>query len=295
MFRCSRKNRIKSKGEEAQVRPQWFQDDPEPRGKLFSIRAPRTVVGVLILVNIIIYIVQNIFRSTQGVDPLIEHLGLDCSKMLTGTFFLYLYQFITSQFLHSGIFHILFNMIVLWFFGRDLEGLLGSRRFLFLYLTSGVVGGIACVVTDSQSHVVGASGALYGIVVYYAMTWPTRRVHILLFPFMVPMRVMHMALLFVGISLFSGLFSQGDGIAHFGHLGGALFGFLFHRYGRRWETAVDQVKERRKQRDRDKEIRRETEVDRLLKKIHEEGIGSLTPSERSFLNETSRKIRNGRK
>lgn len=278
------------------MRPTWFEDDPKPRRPAFRPRMPQSVVGVLILVNVIAFLLQNLFSGTSTGDVLTLYLALEPSSLLSTTFFLHLHQLLTYQFLHGGLWHIALNMIILWFFGRELEPRLGSGRFLFLYLVGGVVGGIVFIIwgafSDRLVPVVGASGAIYGIVVFYAMLWPHKRVNVFLFPFMIPMKVMHMAMIFVGISLFSGFFAQDSGVAHFCHLGGALFGYLFYRYEQRVRVMIDQAKEWKKQRDESVEQDRQEEVDRLLAKIHEEGISSLTPKERAFLNETSRKLRN---
>ena len=287
------------------MRATWFEDDPAPRRPTFKPRMPQSVVGVLIVVNVIVFLLQTILASSSSGDVLARYLALDCYKLASGTFFLHLYQFFTYQFLHGGLLHIFMNMIVLWFFGRELEPRLGSGRFLFLYLAGGVVGGVVFLIWGAFREmlvpVVGASGAIYGIVVFYAMLWPHRKVNVFLFPFMIPMKVMYMAMIFVGFSLFYGFFAgggeetgraEGAGVAHFCHLGGALFGYLFYRYEQRLRTMIDQAREWKKERDINAEEERQEEVDRLLAKIHEEGISSLTPKERSFLNETSRKLRN---
>jgi hypothetical protein len=83
-------------------------------------------------------------------------------------------------------------------------------------------------------------------------------------------------------------------VAHFCHLGGALFGFLFYRYERRLRRSIDQAREWKRRREEESDEQRQAEVDRLLRKIHEDGIGSLTPSERDFLNKASRKARKGK-
>ncbi len=280
------------------MRATWFQDDNEPRRPRIPVRLPTTVVGALLVINIVVFLMQNIFYSIADIQ-FDFYLGLNCSKLLSLAFPLFIYQFITYQFLHGGLFHILINMIMLWFFGKELESHLGSRRFLFLYLAGGVLGGIVFLLWSllpdgGGTIVVGASGAIYGIVVYTAMCWPQKTVNVFLFPFMIPMKVFHLALLLVGISLVSGLFSHaGDpGVAHFCHLGGALFGFLFYRYERACSDIIEGARRRKAMKEKQNEEKREGEVDRLLSKIHEEGIGSLTQSERDFLNEASKKMRN---
>jgi membrane associated rhomboid family serine protease len=280
------------------MRSTWFQDDPVPRRPSLSFRMPQSVVGILIIANIVVFLLQNVFGMSRTGDIFSEYLALNGGDILSGLFFLHIYEFVTYQFLHADFLHIFFNMLMLWFFGRELEKLLGSRRFLFLYLGAGVVGGVCFVILSALqgvlAPVIGASGSVFGIVIYYALMWPRKKVNVFLFPFMIPMQVMYMALFMVGADLFYGIFASGDGVAHFCHLGGALLGYLFFRYERRWEEAVAQTREWKRDRDERNEETRREEMDRLLEKIHEEGIGVLTPSERKFLNEASKRIR-GRK
>ena len=280
------------------MRPTWFQNEPSPRRPAFSLRMPGTIVGLLILANVLVFLLQNITRSLEGVDLLIPYLALHCRDLLGATFFLSFYQLVTYQFLHAGFLHIFVNMLILFFFGRELESLLGSRRFLFLYLAGGAAGGVAFVALSAFSAgaptVIGASGAVFGILVYYALMWPRRTVNVFLFPFMIPMQVMFLALIMIGAELFYGIFSSGDGVAHFCHLGGALFGYLFFRFERRWREMAAWAGERKRRFEGESDGKREIEMDRLLKKIHEKGLGSLTSSERSFLNEASRRIRRRR-
>jgi hypothetical protein len=140
--------------------------------------------------------------------------------------------------------------------------------------------------------VVGASGAIYGIVIYYAMMWPNRTLNVFLFPFIVPMKAKTMALFMVGISLLYGFFpSNLDRVAHMCHLGGAVFGFLFFRYEGRYKRLVREVQTRKDRKSVREDLDREKEIDRLLGKIHSKGISSLTDAERKFLNQASRGYR----
>lgn len=286
------------------MRPTWYEQDSGSGGRrrgypFTGFSTPRSVVGILLVVNIVMFLLQNILSlplfSSSGQDPLVPILGLHCHKMLGPQVFILFYQFVTYQFLHGGIIHILINMIVLWFFGRELESRLGSRRFLVLYLAGGVFGGMLFMffsaLSGSQIPVIGASGAVFSVVIYFAMVWPERTVNLFLIPFIVPMKVKHMALLFVGLDLFNGLFNTTSGKAHFCHLGGALFGFLYYRYEQRVKIAFHRAKERKRRREEESEADIQAEVDRLLRKIHEKGLSSLTAAEKTFLNETSRRFR----
>jgi membrane associated rhomboid family serine protease len=190
--------------------------------------------------------------------------------------------------------HILFNMLMLWFFGRELESYMGRRKFAFLYLVSGVAGGLTQILVgvllggDILPHVVGASGAIYGILIYYALKWPDRTVIFIV----ISLRARTLALIMVGISVLYGFFpASGDSTSHMCHLGGALLGFLYFRYEGGYKRVVATIKVHQGQKIVQKSMDEEKEMDRLLLKIHEEGIHSLTDKERKFLNEASRRYR----
>ena len=283
-------------------RSTWYEDDPRPQrlGAGFSWR-PGSVVQILILVNIALFVLTYLLDTAGYGGYVTAFFGLNPRYFTTWAAPLFLYQLVTYQFIHGGLFHILINMLILWFFGRELEGFLGRRRFLLLYLAGGVAGGVVQVVVGllrgpaELPPVVGASGAVYCIMVYYALMWPNRTVSLFIFPLVVPMKVKYMAMLFVGISVLYGFFpGQGDMVAHMCHLGGAFFGFLFFRYEGRWRGYVSRLREHRQRDEERKRLDTEQEMDRLLKKIHDEGITALTERERRFLNQASRDYRRQR-
>lgn len=143
-------------------------------------------------------------------------------------------QIVTSAFLHGGIWHLATNMYGLWLFGRDVERVIGSGRFLLLYSASVIAAAITqALVTSMIVHpepTLGASGGIFGVLVAYAMLFPTR-VLILLFP-PIPLPARLFVMLYAGVELFAGLTGTFAGIAHFAHLGGALGGWLTMR---RWQ------------------------------------------------------------
>lgn len=283
------------------VRSTWY--DEEPAG-FFGMNSPKrnlaTPVNIIIAICIVLFLIDAILDRI-GVEAALSqklHLGLDCSKIITPWFWVLPFQLFTYQFLHSGVMHILINMLILFFFGRELQNVLGTKRFLTLYFVSGIFGGLVQIVAallmgaGSFPLVVGASGAIYGIVIYYAMRWPNRTVNMFIFPIIVPLKVWVLACIMVGISLFSGLLSdQGDMVAHMCHFGGAVFGFLYFRYEIKMVQLADSMKERGERKAQEKIMEQEAEMDRLLEKIHKEGIKALTPAERKFLNEASRGLR----
>ena len=143
------------------------------------------------------------------------------------------WQPFTYMFMHGGWEHIIFNMFTLWMFGRFIEMDLGSRRFLTYYLVCGVGAGViqmlACWATGAPLNVptVGASGAIYGLLLAFAMLPPNDIIRPLIPP--IPMKAKWAVLVFCAIELFLGIRGEifsADNVAHFAHLGGALFGWM---------------------------------------------------------------------
>lgn len=207
---------------------------------------------------------------------------------------------ITYMFLHGGLGHIFFNMLGLFFFGPRLEQRLGGRRFLWLYFTSGLMGAALSLVTP-MVPVIGASGAVFGVLLGFAHYWPREPIYIWgVFP--VEARVL--VVVVTALSLFAGFTGAQAGIAHFAHLGGFLGGFLYIRWMERRSPArlfrARAAAPARSARTADSdmkrwaEIRRDqmhpvnrAELDRVLDKINTSGVGSLTADERAFLDRFS--------
>ena len=138
------------------------------------------------------------------------------------------WQFLTTMFLHGGYFHLAINMFVLWMFGSQVENLWGSKRFLVFYILSGLGASLLhSLVTMSdavQVPAVGASGAIFGVMIAFGLLFPNQVILVGLF---IPMRARTAVLVFIAIDLFAGIRDiPGDNIAHFAHLGGALTGFI---------------------------------------------------------------------
>jgi membrane associated rhomboid family serine protease len=146
------------------------------------------------------------------------------------------WQLLTYGFMHGGLAHIAFNMFMLWMFGRELELVYGTRRFLAYYLTCIVGAGIVqLVVAALQGGIyptIGASGGVFGLLLLFGMTFPNRMI-MLLFP-PIPMKAKYMVILFGFLELYFGLSGVAPGIANFAHLGGMLFGFILIQ---RWRRA----------------------------------------------------------
>ncbi len=219
-----------------------------------------------------------------------------------------IWEFLTFQFLHFGVFHILANCMGLYFFGPLMERWWGSRKFLVFYLLSGVAGGVFFTLLafagilpfGLQSTLVGASAGIYGILAGIAVTAPAMRVALLFPPIEMSMRTMAIALLAIAtLSILTGIGGNAGGEA--GHLGGAIMGFLLVKFPHllRWagphDPDVEIIPPRRPRRPAEAklrprsnvDLRQSNEVDTILDKISREGFQSLTADERATLERAS--------
>lgn len=138
------------------------------------------------------------------------------------------WQLVTYLFLHGGFGHILWNMLALWMFGAEIERTWGTRRFLQFYFFCGAGAGVSVVVLNylfgnPDVPTIGASGAIYGILMAYAILFPNRTI---LFGFLIPIQVKYFVMI-IGAIAFLSSFGPNTGVSEFAHLGGLLFGFLF--------------------------------------------------------------------
>jgi membrane associated rhomboid family serine protease len=141
---------------------------------------------------------------------------------------LYLWQLATYLFLHGGFFHIIFNMFILWQFGPDLESLWGSQQFVFFYFFTGIGAGLIDVLASpgSPAMTIGCSGALFGIMLGWALLFPNRVIYLYM---LIPVKAKWFVL-FIGLIEFLNEFTQpGSGVSHIAHLGGLLFGYIYIR------------------------------------------------------------------
>lgn len=207
------------------------------------------------------------------------------------------WTFLTYMFLHGGLGHIFFNMLALFFFGPRLEERLGSRQFLTLYFVSGIAGGLLSLLFTPHVAIIGASGAVFGVMLGFATFWPR---HEVLIWGILPIQARWLVMLLTGIALFAGFGGGGGGIAHFAHLGGFLGAWIYLKVlevrspARQWQRKVATpkpiVETANSALDRWRRIRRDDlhpvnrdELDRVLDKIGATGLNSLTAAEREFL------------
>ena len=138
----------------------------------------------------------------------------------------FLWQLLTYIFLHGDFLHILFNLFSLWMFGGELENYWGSKKFLFYFFFCGIGAGIFTVLF-SRYPVIGASGAIYGLLLAFGWLFPNRPIYIY---FLFPIPAKYMVIIYGVIELFSSSSGVGGGIAHLTHLGGLLFGLVYMAY-----------------------------------------------------------------
>ncbi|MBL0058140.1 MAG: rhomboid family intramembrane serine protease [Elusimicrobia bacterium] len=255
-----------------------------------SYRTLPPAVKALLTLNVGVFVLQWIFSLTGGPD-LVPLFGLT-PGFVTGR--LWLWQMVTYMFLHGGVFHLLFNSYMLWALGKVIELQWGTRSFLFYYFLCGV--GAAAVNVAVQPNalvpVIGASGAIYGLLVAFALMFPNA---VFLVMFIVPMRAKHAVIFFALLELMFSSSANASHIANVAHLGGMATGFLYlksrtWRYDiRLWRGRIgDWIHRRTAPKPPISFHELGAEVDRILEKISAKGRSSLTSDERELLERYSR-------
>jgi len=245
------------------------------------------MIQALVIINVVMFLLQQVADR-----QLTYYLGLVPVAFWHG----YIWQVVTYMFLHGGFWHLFFNMFVLWMFGRVLEEVWGPKKFLIYYMVTGIGAGIinAAVMPGSPVPTIGASGAVYGLLLAFGMMFPNQQIYIY---FLFPIKAKYFVIVMFAIELFSGI-NPNSNVAHFAHLGGMIVGYIFLRWGylaTKVKHKVEMERHDKKMRvvwDRREEIMKlQREVDALLDKINRHGMESLTPDERSRLKEASQKLR----
>jgi membrane associated rhomboid family serine protease len=187
----------------------------------FGPGAISTALKSIIAVNVVVFLLQAVVPSltfTFALRP----------DAVYGQ--LHVWQLVTYMFLHGGLFHILFNMLALWMFGGELERLWGTRYFLKFYFVTGIGAGALTVLVSllggfeqlQTAYIIGASGAIYGLLLAYALYFPDRIIYYIVFPIQAKYFVM-----IVGAIAFYSSVNDSGGVANVTHLGGLLVGYLF--------------------------------------------------------------------
>ena len=247
----------------------------------------------LLIANVVCFIVQQLIAIAFHAEVI---FGLVPVLVLLRGF---VWQPITYMFLHGGIFHLLWNMLALWVFGCDVERRWGTRRFIRFYFLGGLSAAACTLVVAlinermAANATIGASGAVLGILAAYAMLFPDNRITLLLmFVLPITMKAKTLAIGYTVITVLMILSAPGSGgVAHFAHLGGLAFGYLYVKYGDFFEMWLRQRRAirsqkrlwaRSEQHEKYERFMRE-EVDPILDKISREGVESLTRRERAIL------------
>ena len=232
-------------------------------------------VKLILLINLIVFIITELFGFKYLFFPL---FGLVPKLALTSY---QLWQPLTYIFLHSGFFHIFINMLVLWMFGKELEYRWGKNKFLLYYFITGIGSGIVTILFNPFSiiPVVGASGAIYGILTAYSLLYPDRRVYIY---GIFPVQIKYM-MIFLGITAFiASIANNNSTISHLTHLSGKIIGFLYLKknliknYIPKIKIHDNDLKSSTKNNSMD-------EIDIILEKLKQNGWEGLTEIEKNRL------------
>ena len=197
-----------------------------------------TALKALIGVNVLMFVVQVALPITTELFGLHPAWIIHARSTVAPEHSLWVWQVATYMFLHGGIFHIVFNMLALWMFGAELERMWGTRYFLKFYLATGIGAGVLTVLFSllplgfarqlQYANVIGASGAIYGLLLAYALYFPDRPIY-MYFVFPIPAKIF--VAIMGGIAFLSSL-SEAGGVANATHLGGLLVGYVFLKSAR---------------------------------------------------------------
>ncbi len=268
---------------------------------------------VILVANVAIFVVQAFLERWSSV-PVKDYFYLSTVGISQG----FVFQLVTYQFLHAGVMHLAVNLLVIYFFGKALEEVLGQKDYLMLYFTGGVVGGIFQIALAWSfpdtfgGYVVGASASAFGLVAAFATMFPERTITLLLF-FVFPVSLRAQTLLWIalGLAVF-GIVIPGGNVAHGAHLGGLCVGMSYVHFVLRksWRFQMPSLMKLKTPPVR--VVKREKswsgggrkpvdaqptntdfisrEVDPILEKISEQGIHSLTEEERAILESARSRI-----
>lgn len=263
-----------------------------------------SAVTWLIIVNAGVFLLDGILAGARRGGTLAPG-GWGGFTIAEGIKGLELWRLVTYQFLHADFWHILFNMVVLYFFGPLMEKWWGTRRFVAFYLVCGCGGAIlytlfsmvpGLLAVGEGTRLVGASGSIFGILAACAVKYPEMRVMLLIPP--IPLRMRTLALAILGIAAFSLLVGARNAGGEAAHLGGAALGWVLVRYpellgwverlgaGRLKELGT-RVGAARAGRRRRQDKTQQAQVDRILAKVKEKGLASLTPREKKVLQDAT--------
>ena len=252
-------------------------------------------IKILISINFVIYVLQSLAGKE---DIFFRLFGLVPNVFISE---LMLWQPFTYMFFHApyyssvGISHILLNMLGLWVFGRELEQAWGKNKFLKYYFLTGIGSGVITYLfqINSDNPVIGASGAVYGILLAYGISFPNRMLYIW---GLIPVRSIWLVVIMGSIAFF-GLLGRADGISHVTHISGMFIGYMLLK--KKWQLSDIIFAMRKKtvefqvQRKEDRALKKKyinRDIDIILEKIKEVGFSGLSNEEQSKLYEASKNL-----
>ncbi len=288
----------------------------------FSFFPP--VIKTLLLSNVIVWLLLFLFSRYQINDiPVTSIIDRVFALNPLGHGFR-IWQLFTYLFMHYQFLHIFFNMFALWMFGMELENTWGSRRFFIYYTVCGIGAGVANLIFAPMFGVaaptIGASGAVYGVLIAFGMLFPDRP--IFMFPIFFPIRAKYLVAFYIAFEIFAVTGSQADSIAHVAHLGGAAVGYIMILIDRRrypFQRLIDRIVHRPKMKiytneydesrrqnvadakyydveekpdtkAKDDSFISQERIDQILDKISKGGYQNLTEEEKRILFEASKKL-----
>lgn len=287
-----------------------YSGEPDSAGELrLSFPKPTRLVTWLVIINVVVHFMHLASSNFAG-DGFARTFGLSLQGLSSFMF----WQPLTYMFVHSltSIFHLVFNMIMLFFIGQEVERFLGQKRFLQFYITCGLVGGAAYLALGwidpgfSTKPIVGASGAVYGLLIAAMIFFPQMQIIFIVFP--MPIRVF--GLILVVILVFQAI-SPG-GIQNLGgevcHIGGALAGVgIFYYWGMMPRIRIggrggltipggsdvanfgSKIRKGAWERKQRRAAEEQAEVDRILRKVHSEGLAKLSRREKRLLSQATKR------
>jgi len=236
------------------------------------------VIKALISINAVLFLLRYFMMNQFD----LLSLGLSSSPKL--------WQPITYMFVHGDFFHIFMNMFVLWMFGTEMESIWGSRKFLQYYFITGVGSGIIWLLFNygnNYSILIGASGAIYGILLAYGLMFPNRKV---LIYFLFPIKVKYFVIILAAIAFVSSIDTSGSNISHLTHLSGMIIGFVYLKFPNlKYRTTmyinykIAESKDKKSERRKSNIISLQKKVDQLLDKVSSDGFDSLNDDEKDQL------------
>ncbi len=252
-------------------------------------------IKYLLISNVAIFVLGLLIPNGENI--IVKWFGLTPGTVFTK---FQLWQFVTYMFVHGGIWHLVMNMFFLWMFGGEVERTLGTREFVKYYVICGLGGALVHLIINFNSPVpvVGASGAIFGVMAAFGILFPERTITLLLFLVLpVQMKAKYLVMIFAGIALLAGAASTNDGVAHFAHLGGMVAGFIYLKLDWRLDYVGNWLRQQRESRKVVQDLKKHQamqrireRVDEILDKINEVGYDQLDEEEKRILREASQKF-----